>query len=193
MFVLNKTRFDAVLGMSKNNQAALLTMLNNMLNSADDIISQLHTYARQQQRELLLQALHKLRGGYATLGAELLAECCRALEHALEEQADFDETSLTQVIAALRQTCDAIRLALPQPAQLESNSHNRIDLQQLYTMLKQQNMQAVTVVNTEHTALTQHLPAAIAQQLSLLVSELNFSAAADLLAPYLPKTASPGY
>lgn len=192
MFVLNKTRFDAVLGMSKNNQAALLTMLNNMLNSADDIISQLHTYARQQQREPLLQALHKLRGGYATLGAELLAECCRALEHALEEQADFDETSLTPVIAALRQTCDAIRLALPQPASMEGRPHNRIDLQQLYTMLKQQNMQAVTVINTEHTALNQRLPSDIAQQLRLLVSELNFSAAVDLLAPYLPNTESQG-
>lgn len=192
MFVLNKTRFDAVLGMSKNNQAALLTMLNNMLNSADDIISQLHTYARQQQREPLLQALHKLRGGYATLGAELLAECCRALEHALEEQADFDETSLTQVIAALRQTCDAIRLALPQPASMEGRPHNPVDLQQLYTMLKHQNMQAVTVINTEHTALNQHLSPAIAQRLRLLVSELNFSAAADILAPYLPNTESQG-
>ncbi|MDX5408198.1 MAG: Hpt domain-containing protein [Chromatiaceae bacterium] len=193
MSVLNKTTFDTVLGMSKTHQAALLTMLRNMLKSADDTIEQLQQYARQQQREPLLQALHKLRGGYATLGAELLAERCRALEHALEEQADFDETSLTQVIAALRQTCDAIRLALPQPASMASSPHNRIDLQQLYTMLKQQNMQAVTVINTEHTALNQRLPSDIAQQLRLLVSELNFSAAADLLAPYLPNTASSGH
>lgn len=192
MSVLNKTRFDAVLGMSNKHQAALLTMLHNMLNSAEDITAQLHTYARQQQRQPLLQALHKLRGGYATLGAELLAERCKALEHTLEQQGSFNENSLAGVITALQQTCDAIRLALPQPASMDSPPHNSIDLQQLYTMLKQQNMQAVTVVNTEHTALNQRLPAAVAQQLSLLVSELNFSAAADLLAPYLSHNESPG-
>ena len=192
MFVLNKTKFDAVLGMSKKNQAALLKMLQNLLSAAEATIEQLLTYARQQQREPLMQALHKLRGGYATLGAEQLAERCRELEHALEHQASFDEASLTDVITSLRQTCDAIRLALPQPNQAESGVEKSIDLQQLYTMLKQQNMQAFTLVSSQHDALSKRLPEAIAQQLSERVSELNFSAAADLLAPYVLHTESSG-
>lgn len=192
MFVLNRTKFDAVLGMSKKNQTVLLKMLNNLLNSAEATIEQLLTYARQQQREQLMQALHKLRGGYATLGAEQLAHRCQALERALEQQASFDEASLTEVIALLRQSGDAIRLALPQSDQPENNPEKGIDLQQLYTMLKQQNMQVVTMLGTEQHALARCLPAAIAQQLSQLVSELNFSAAADLLIPYLSHTNSSG-
>ncbi|MEO3679161.1 Hpt domain-containing protein [Rheinheimera sp. FR7-31] len=188
MQVLNKNTFNTVLNLSVKHQPAMLKMLRNLLSAAQTTSEQLRFCARQHQQELLVQALHKLRGAYATIGAEQLAHQCRQLEQALENGAGIDITGVDAIIVLLHQTCDEIQAALPQVENTLSGPGEDIDLKQLYTMLKQHNMRACTVITEAQHTLQHQLPAQVAQALTQHIADLNFDVAATLLEPYLLTT-----
>lgn len=188
MSALNLNKFKSLLNAAHKNKPVLLQMLHNMLSASEDSIVQLQHLARQQQRDALLQALHKIRGGYATLGAEQLAAACQQLERELEQNSPFAEHSLQDIIRLYRQTCKDIHAALQADAEQNSTADHIIDLQQLHKLLLQHNMQASDIVAASRDALTKQLPPAVAVQFFQRVIDLDFQAAAALLQPFLPQS-----
>ena len=172
--------------MSKQHQAQLLQMINTLLANTETNIAQLQHYARQQQRREMQQALHKIRGGYATLGAEQLASVSKALELALEHQQPFSEQDLAEFISVYRQSCDALQAEITKLQSNTATEQQVLDIAQLYYLLIQQNMQACDIVQNSMAQLRQLLPSAVAESFSQHVFALNFTAAAAILLPLLP-------
>jgi len=186
MALINHTRLQAVLSMSQQHQPQLIRMISTLLADAEKNISQIQSYAKAQQRQELQQTLHKIRGGYATLGAEQLASVSKALELTLEHQQPFSEQDLAEFISVYRQSCDALQAEI---TKLQSNTaaeQPALDIAQLYDLLIQQNMQACDVVQNSMTQLRLLLTPPVADSFSQHVFALNFTAAAAILQPLLP-------
>jgi chemotaxis protein histidine kinase CheA len=186
--VINTAKLHAVLQMSQQHQAQLLLMVKNMLDIAEHNITQIEQFLQQQQKLALQQLLHKIRGGYATLGAEKLAEKSRELEHQLDKEAKIADADVTDFIQLYRQTCQDMHAELtryPKHVQNTATQHPPLQLNQLYTMLVQQDMQACQIVQQTQNALAQLLTPAGAARFSQHVGALEFSCAAEILKPYL--------
>jgi chemotaxis protein histidine kinase CheA len=183
--VLNRAKFTAVLNMSPQHQAQLIQTVKNMLDVAEDNIVHVQRLVQQQRNSELQQTLHKIRGGFATLGAEQLAKESLTLEHLIEANARITESSLTQFIQLYRLTCSDMQAILDTCKSTIAAESLPFDLPQLYTMLIQQNMQVCKVVNSHALALEQLLTPADATRFYQAVTALNFIAAAQMLEPYL--------
>jgi|GEM_PF-1523836 chemotaxis protein histidine kinase CheA len=186
MPLINHARLSAVLSMSKQHQAQLLQMIKTLLADAETNIAQLQHYARQQQHREMQQALHKIRGGYATLGAEQLASVSKALELALEHQQPFSEQDLAEFISVYRQSCDALQAEITKLQSNTATEQPAQDIAQLYNLLVQQNMQACDLVQNSPEQLRKILSPAVAESFIQQVFALNFTAAAAILQPLLP-------
>lgn len=185
MSVINRTKLNAVLQMSLQHQAQLVQMVQTMLDTVADNIELMRNYARQQQRLELQQTLHKIRGGYATLGAEQLAQVCRSLEHLLESHAAFDELSLKDVIDMYQQTAAELQTELAVYQQKDDSAEQPLKLRQLYTLLIQQDMQACQLTHSGQKTLAKVLSPATAARFSQHVAALEFATAAQILLPHL--------
>jgi chemotaxis protein histidine kinase CheA len=183
--VINRAKFTAVLNMAPQHQSQLIKTVRNMLDIAEDNILHLQRLLQLQQRSALLQTLHKIRGGYATLGAEQLAEESLAIEHLVDTNASLSAAMLTHFIQLYRRTCSEMQAALNayQPAAIADSVP--INLPQLYAMLLQQDMQACQVVTSNRLALEQLLTSTGAARFCQSVTALNFIAAAQMLEPFL--------
>jgi chemotaxis protein histidine kinase CheA len=183
--VLNRAKFTAVLNMSPQHQSQLIQTVRNMLDIAEDNILHFQRLLQHQQLSELQQTLHKIRGGFATLGAEQLAEESLAIEHLLDTDASLSAAMLTRYIQLYRLTCSEMQAALNafQPAAIADSVP--LNLPQLYTMLLQQDMQACQLVTSNRLALEQLLTPAGAARFCQSVTALNFIAAAQMLEPFL--------
>lgn len=186
MPLINHTRLHAVLSISQQHQPQLIRMINTLLDDAEKNISQLQNFAKAQQRQELQQALHKIRGGYATLGAERLANVSKALELALEHQQAFSEADLDEFISVYRQSCAALHEEITKLHSATAPEQATLDLVQLYYSLRQQDMQACAQVQNAQQQLKQLMTPAVADNFSQLVFALDFTAAAAILQPFLP-------
>jgi HPt (histidine-containing phosphotransfer) domain-containing protein len=187
MTVINREKLSAVLQMSQQHQAQLLLMVANMLDDAENNIEQIQQYVQQQQRLKLQQLLHKIRGGYATLGAETLAQTSRALEHLLETDAPFNQADIADFVSIYRQTCTEMRTELTRYPQDSPRQNQPLHLNQLYTMLIQQDMQACQLVQASLSELEQLLTPAGAARLNQHIAVLDFVTAAQILEPHLAR------
>lgn len=185
MSVINRTKLTAVLQMSVQHQAQLVQMIETMLSAAADNISLMRHYVKQPQPVELQQLLHKIRGSYATLGAEQLAQVCRSIEHALENHAPVSEQQLQALISIYQQTCDQIQHELAAYQHHTTDSNPSIDLQQLYTLLVQQDMQACQLAQSAQHLLAQLMTPAAAARFSQHIAALEFATAAAMLQRYL--------
>ncbi|HEX5793994.1 MAG TPA: Hpt domain-containing protein [Rheinheimera sp.] len=172
--------------MSQQHQAQLIQMIETLLADTEMNITQLQHYARLQQRTELQQALHKIRGGYATLGAEQLARVSKDLELMLEQPSPFTEADLSEFIAIYRQSCAELHAELIKYQPDATTPHIKLNIVQLYYQLQQQDMQACDQVLACQTDLLQLFGPAGAARFSQLVLALNFSDAAAMLLPFLP-------
>ncbi|HEY9044152.1 MAG TPA: Hpt domain-containing protein [Rheinheimera sp.] len=186
MALINHTRLQAVLSMSQQHQPQLIRMISTLLADAEKNISQIQSYAQAQQRQELQQTLHKIRGGYATLGAEDLAHVSKTLELALEQQQPISEADLTGFISIYRQSCAALQQEITKLQSDVPPEQAGLDLVQLYYLLRQQDMQACALVQNGQDQLKQLLTTAVADNFSQQVFALNFTAAAVILQPFLP-------
>lgn len=190
MTLVNHARLNSVLLMSKQHQAQLLQMINTMLADADANIVCIQQHAAQENSAQLQQMLHKLRGAYATLGAEQLASLSQDLEHALETGIACSQLKFTDFIRVYRQTCTEIQTVLTQyqpdtPLTSATNNHPPLNTLQLFTLLQQQDMQAGEIARANLSALEQLLTPLGATKFSQYVSELNFAEAATMLQPFV--------
>ncbi|HSG53205.1 MAG TPA: Hpt domain-containing protein [Rheinheimera sp.] len=184
--VINKTKLDTVLQMSKQHQVQLINMVQTMLDAAEDNITLLQQQLSQQQYSEMQQLLHKVRGSFATLGAEQLAIECKQLEHQLESTKQASSDNLQAVVSVYRQTCQAIQAVLNGYQQTSEQDSTALDITQLHSLLLQQDMQACDLAQNSLQALTALLGANAAADFSQLVATLEFAKAAQLLQPYLP-------
>ena len=185
MSVINRAKLTAVLQMSVQHQAQLVQMIETMLNAAADNISLMRHYVQQPQPVELQQLLHKIRGSYATLGGEQLAQACRSIEHALENHTAVSEQQLQALISIYQQTCDQIQQELAAYQRSTPDSTPTVDLQQLYTLLVQQDMQACQLAQAAAQQLATLLTPAGAARFSQHIAALEFATAAQLLKPHL--------
>lgn len=186
MPLLNHARLNAVLFLSPQHQTQLLRMIETLLANAESNITQLLSYAKAQQREELQQALHKIRGGYATLGADLLARVSKALELKLEHQHPFSEQDLDEFITVYRQSCAALQSEITKHQHTTSTETVALDIVQLYYLLRQQDMKAFDVVQNSQAQLQKLLTPELASSFTQQVFALNFTAAATTLQQFLP-------
>ena len=186
MQVINKSKLDAVLQMSKQHQAQLISMVQTMLDAAEDNITLLQQQLLQQQYSEMQKLLHKIRGGFATLGAEQLAIESKQLEHQLESTKQASSDNLQAVVSVYRQTCQAIQTVLNGYQQISEQDSSTLDITRLHNLLLQQDMQACDMAQNSQQALTALLGANAAADFSKLVAALEFAKAAQLLQPHLP-------
>ena len=186
MQVINKVKLDTVLQMSKQHQAQLINMVQTMLDGAEDNIARLQQHFQQQQFSALQQLLHKIRGGFATLGAEQLAVESKQLEHHLDTPQQIEPDELESVIQTYRATCLAIKTVLETYQDATVSNCSELDIAQLYNLLRQQDMHASDLTHRSQQALVTLLGNDIAENFIQLVTALEFAQAARLLHPHLP-------
>lgn len=190
MTLVNYDRFNAVLLMSKQHQAQLVQMINSMLADTETNIALIQQYVLHNNTNELQHLLHKLRGGYATLGAEQLANLSKTLELTIETGNNGQQLAISPFIHVYRQTGVAIRAAL---SQFQANAittdislaladiQTTSTISQLFTLLQQQDMHAVALCHANQAALAHLLTPLAAVKFNRFISELNFAEAATLL------------
>ena len=184
LLLINKDKLDAVLKMSLKHQAQLISMIKSMLAESEQNIERLIAWVQRAQYDLIQAKLHKIRGGFSTLGAEALIPVSKALEHTLETQHTVSAQALHDFINLYRQTCQQMQLYLEQftPA---AQPVAAADLPQLLSKLRESNMQACEDALACKERLTALLGEAETTKLLQLINSLQFEAAATLLSDYL--------
>lgn len=183
--MINRAKLLAVLNLSPTHRPQLVQVIINMLQTAEGNIEKILALAQQRQSADLQQTLHKIRGGYATLGAEQLAEASRAIEHELENNAVITDTTIAEFISLYRQTCVEMQAELSACQTAMAADRLPLNIPQLYTMLTKHDMQAGQLAQSCQFALTQLLAPAGATRFFQLIAGLNFNAAAQMIEPYL--------
>lgn len=184
LLLINKDKLDAVLKMSLKHQAQLMQMIRTMLAESEQNIVQLTAWLNSGQHELIQAKLHKIRGGFATLGAEALIPVSKSLEQAIEVQHTISTPALSDFIRLYRQTCQQMQQhldAFTPAAQAEISD----DLPQLLSQLRESNMQACEQALACREKLHTLLGETDTEQLLQLINGLQFEAAATLLSAYL--------
>jgi HPt (histidine-containing phosphotransfer) domain-containing protein len=183
--VINRAKLTAVLQMSQQHQAQLLQMISNMIDDAEPAIAKIQLNVKQQQRLELQQTLHKIRGGYATLGAEKLALESKALEQMLENNLPFSDADTAEFITLYRQTCAEMRTEIALYQQDSAPQQQPLNVNRLYTMLMQHDMQACQLVQSSQKELSKVLAPSEAASFTQHVAALEFVSAARMLEPHL--------
>jgi chemotaxis protein histidine kinase CheA len=183
--VINSAKLTAVLQMSQQHQAQLLQMINTMLDGVEQTIVQIQLNVQQQQRLELQQTLHKIRGGYATLGAEKLALASKALEQMLGNNLPFSDADTAEFITLYRQTCAEMRSEIALYQQDSTPQQQPLNINRLYTMLMQHDMQACQLVQSNQKQLSKVLAPSAVACFTRHVAALEFASAARMLEPHL--------
>ncbi|MBF0423453.1 MAG: Hpt domain-containing protein, partial [Magnetococcales bacterium] len=138
-------------------EATLHRLLRRLAAEGDTLVSDLRQGLAQGQTAMVTGRLHRLRGGAGTLGLTRIAELAGAVERAiLEQQVDRMTAQLQELELALTTFRAAVPAVeppnLPTVAPLEWNS-----VQQLDSLLRDGNLEAVAVYEQIATALTARL------------------------------------
>lgn len=186
MTTINYDRLNSILLLSVKNQPQILQMLQNLINNSAHNIELLNQLVTTGQQEQARQLLHKIRGSFATIGADELAKQALELEHLLVEGAAIVPATIQQFIALYQQSCTELQTVVNSHASQPRAQADKLDLNNLHRLLLTHNMQACNVVLQSETELMQQLPENEASQFFHLVASLDFAAAARLLQDYLP-------
>ena len=184
LLLINKDKLDAVLKMSLTHQAQLIPMIRSMLAESEQNISELIAWENSGTYDLLQAKLHKIRGGFATLGAEALIPVSKALEHAIESEHTVPVQALHDFITLYRQTCQHILQYLDDFTP-EAVPETEADLPRLLAQLRESNMRACEEAIACKEKLSALLGEAETAQLLQLINSLQFEVAATLLSEYL--------
>ena len=182
MQFFNKGTLDTLLLLSGSAPQPLLNMLNNMVSSHPANIEELHHCLQRQDFRTADQLLHKIRGGFATLGAERLAAGCATMEKQLQQhQLPTDET-LTAFITLYQDTCTELQQFIEQRQLLLNNAGTQTtDLQLLLKLLQQHDMSACDVAAASTVQLSELLTPAVSARFFHQLALLDFAAAASIL------------
>jgi HPt (histidine-containing phosphotransfer) domain-containing protein len=186
MTIINHSRLNSILLLSVKNQPQILQMLQNLINNAPHNIELLNQFVATEQREQARQLLHKVRGSFATIGADELARQALLLEDQLAGGSAMAPEATQQFIMLYQQSCSELQTVVNTHSSQPSEPTDKVDLNNLHQLLLTHNMQACNVVLQGKTELKQLLPEQQATLFFHLVASLDFAAAARLLQDYLP-------
>jgi HPt (histidine-containing phosphotransfer) domain-containing protein len=186
MTIINHSRLNSILLLSVKNQPQILQMLQNLINTAPQNIELLNQFVATEQCEQARQLLHKVRGSFATIGADELARQALLLEDQLAGSSAIASEAIQQFIALYQQSCSELQTVVNTHSNQSCEPPDKVDLINLHQLLLTHNMQAGNVVLLGKTELKQLLPEKQATLFFHLVASLDFAAAARLLQDYLP-------
>ena len=190
MTLINRNRLDSLLMLSNKRLPQLLTMVKNLIDSTPDNISQIQHYIATSDHQSCQQLLHKLRGSYATLGADELVKHSLQLEHQLDSAQIVTQQSWQQFFSVYRQSCVELHAIISEHSLPVTESGSELDLCHLHTLLKTQDMTACTLVAKNRLQLEQLMSEVDADKFLHQVAILDFAKAALLLQKYLPTDAT---
>jgi two-component system sensor histidine kinase/response regulator len=182
---------DTALARLGGNYEALVGLLKRFERSQGSTVAEVRALLAANQRQQAVQALHRLRGVAANLGA---AEVARLTAHAENAMRDADgqavPAALKQLELALAMVGRTVRQLQAPTQKFHSNNTPPPDLVQklaeLQSLLQNNNMKAL-----EHFhALRPALPSDQAQALAEAVESLNFKAAHQMVEDLLQRKES---
>ncbi|MGI5308302.1 Hpt domain-containing protein [Rheinheimera sp. WS51] len=185
MNVLNTTTLKNLMLLSHKNQAPLLSLLQNMVDNCPANITELQQNFQTSNFTLAKQALHKIRGSFATIGADAFASSCSAIEQELERESLPSAAEQTALFTLYQDSCQALQAFIQQHNNTNTTPETIVDLTQLLQFLEQHNMAATALANKGSAQLKQLLPAQDSQNFFTLLAQLDYAAAAELLRPHI--------
>ncbi|MFZ6718642.1 response regulator [Undibacterium sp. Ji49W] len=187
--------FDPVklLSLAKGNPAIIKTLLaaiENMTGVAQVEFGKADECWRDGNAVQAARILHTLRGSIGTLGANDFAQSALSLENAINSnQQDLVETLFVVARSKLDQVVVVVNAWLKNQRQDEQAGApvatkiqlNRLQLDELKTLLAAQNMRASELHQTMHTELSTWLTSDGSKKLDTAMAQLDFQAALDIL------------
>lgn len=186
MTFINRTRLNSLLMISNKRLPQLLTMLQKLIDTTPDNIAQLQQYIDIADHQSCQQLLHKLRGSYATLGADELVKHSLQLEHQIASAELITQTSWQELFTVYQQSGVELQAIINEQSVPINESNSELDLCNLQSLLKNQDMTACTLVAKNRRQLNQLLSQIDADKFFHQVALLDFAKAASLLQKYLP-------
>lgn len=165
-------------------EVTLLRLLWRLVDNNDAFVFDLRQSLQQGLDSESAQILHKLRGGAANLGLERLSELASTLEMSILEQRMNRAPAL---LDELEGELSTIKAALP-PADgnntLPVLPLEREKMERLVTLLREENLEAVTLYEQIAPALTELLGQERTQSLARVMEKLELDQALDIIEHY---------
>ena len=183
---INRTRLNSLLMISNKRLPQLLTMLQSLIDTTPDNIAQLQQYIDSADNQSCQQLLHKLRGSYATVGADHLVNNALQLEHNMATEQFITEQSWQEFFTLYRQSGAELQTIINEHAVSSPASSSELDISHLHTLLQSQDMAACNLVAQSKLQLNQLMQQTDADKFFHQIAILDFAKAALLLQKYLP-------
>ncbi|CAM3794128.1 Hpt domain-containing protein [Rheinheimera salexigens] len=184
MNLLNTATLKKLLLLSNKNQAPLLHLLQTMVDNCSPTITALQQAFSSNDAVTAQHLLHKVRGSFATIGAEQFAQQCAELEQQLQIHTLPSQAEQNLTFNLYQDSCTELQLFIQQQAAAKDSVAD-IDLHHLLHLLEQQNMAATALASTGTAQLKLLLPAKEVANFFQQLAILNYSAAATLLRTHL--------
>lgn len=185
MTFINRTRLNSLLMISNKRLPQLLTMLQNMIDTTPDNIAQLQQYIDSADHQSCQQLLHKLRGSYATVGADQLVNYALQLEHNMAAEQFITEQSWQEFFTLYRQSGVELQTIINEHAAPSPASSSELDIHHLHTLLQSQDMAACNLIAQSKLQLNQLMQQTDADKFFHQIAILDFASASLLLQKYL--------
>lgn len=192
MTVINRARLESILLMSSQHAPQLLQMMQNLIDAAPQNIAKLEQYLASGDTENTQQLLHKIRGSYATIGADELAKQASALEQTSAGHKSISANALQGFIHIYQQSCNELQSIIQLQSVQAAAQLDTLDAAQLITLLETQNMTACNMVLQNKLSLNQLMSEPDAKLFFHQVACLDFAKAAELLHRYMPNPPKSG-
>lgn len=182
---INIATLENILLLSQKNQTALLKLLQALADNCPENISALQQAFSQRNKDVAQQLLHKIRGSFATFGADQLAQACAALEQNIQRNILPTQIEQNSFYTLYQESCQALQQYIQQQASSQPSSVADTDLHRLLQLLEQQNLAATALASAGAEQLKQLLPVTEVTEFYQQLAKLNYSAAAVLLRSHL--------
>lgn len=187
MFLINQSRLISLLLLSRKNRPALLQGLQQLIANTDNNTSLLICALQQQDFTAAKTLLHHIRGSFATLGADALAQHAKELELACTSEC-FAVTEPERFIKVYHQTVAELKAFTLNYSANDHGSNITTDTEQILQLqgyLSTQNMDALVLTQQLQLPLSVLMGPESAAKFTHQVAILDFTAAEKLLQPYL--------
>ena len=180
----------AALGRMNGNYPAFVVLLKRFERSQGATVSEVRSLLEQDKRHAAGQALHRVHGVAANLGAREIADLSAEAQAAL---ADGQDDALASLLTALDDAITTVittARALPEPGETSVASAAEPDLNaalaELLSLLRNSNMRAVASFKSLHAPLKRECPD-LAPALAEAIDTLDFTAAEHLVKELLKR------
>lgn len=187
MFLINQSRLISLLLLSRKNRSALLQGLQQLIANTDNNTSLLISALQQQDFAAAKTLLHHIRGSFATLGADTLAQHAKELELACTSEC-LAVTEPEKFIKVYHQTVAELKAFTLNYSANDHGNNVTTDTEQILQLqgyLSTQNMDALVLTQQLQVPLSVLMGPESAAKFTHQVAILNFTAAEKLLQPYL--------